>query len=534
MCNTFRNIICFMLTIIVFTNVNGQTAGFIEGIKNNWTFFYDRIIYADNNAIYYRLNGDTKLYYSNGTTAGTQATSYIFGTDAFFSPDLGVFSHDNNYTALGTDDDPHDIIIFKDKSPTFDYVEKTAKSFKGMTFLNGKLYYIFSKTGSVADKLVEYDPVSKTKKELMSFTTDGAFGICAFKDKLLIVGYFSGNKLISFEPSTGSLTVLHTFNTTNTFAKAINMMPSGDNIYFWYPNGSSKYSLFVSKGVPSTTIALMDNFTAYDEFTYYSSNIVKAAEGKLMAKVNTTGDTSTEFTLYSDGTVQGTKLLEFNNVKLSGSTDFVYYCKQFFFIASDGSGSNKLFSTNGTNEGTKKLSDIPVRELVLFNNRLYLSDGNSNKGELFAWNDKNGKIEFVLDVNDAARQSEPREFRAIKDKLFMVAVRSNLDLSYKLAVMTEPVRSKEDCSVSSSSEQYVSNFSIFPNPSATDFFIDAEEHIYSPIQVVISDVTGRIILQKKVDHFPAIINAHDWTSGLYIVKLISADKNSETYRIVKD
>ncbi|MBK6566193.1 MAG: T9SS type A sorting domain-containing protein [Saprospiraceae bacterium] len=219
---------------------------------------------------------------------------------------------------------------------------------------------------------------------------------------------------------------------------------------------------------------------------------------------------------------------------MSGSTDFVYYCKQFFFIASDGSGSNKLFSTNGTNEGTKKLSDIPVRELVLFNNRLYLSDGNSNKGELFAWNDKNGKIEFVLDVNDAARQSEPREFRAIKDKLFMVAVRSNLDLSYKLAVMTEPVRSKEDCSVSSSSEQYVSNFSIFPNPSATDFFIDAEEHIYSPIQVVISDVTGRIILQKKVDHFPAIINAHDWTSGLYIVKLISADKNSETYRIVKD
>ncbi|MBK6362577.1 MAG: hypothetical protein IPF52_03415 [Saprospiraceae bacterium] len=84
MCNTFRNIICFMLTIIVFTNVNGQTAGFIEGIKNNWTFFHDRIIYADNNAIYYRLNGDTKLYYSNGTTAGN--TSYIlyFGTDAFF------------------------------------------------------------------------------------------------------------------------------------------------------------------------------------------------------------------------------------------------------------------------------------------------------------------------------------------------------------------------------------------------------------------------------------------------------------------
>ncbi|MBK6362578.1 MAG: hypothetical protein IPF52_03420 [Saprospiraceae bacterium] len=260
-----------------------------------------------------------------------------------------------------------------------------------MTFLNGKLYYIFSKTGSVADKLVEYDPVSKTKKELMSFTTDGAFGICAFKDKLLIVGYFSGNKLISFEPSTGSLTVLHTFNTTNTFAKAINMMPSGDNVYFWYPNGSSSIPFCFQRSAKHYN-CINGQFTAYDEFTYYSSNIVKAAEGKLMAKVNTTGDTSTEFTLYSDGTVQGTKLLEFNNVKLSGSTDFVYYCKQFFFIASDGSGSNKLFSTNGTNEGTKKLSDIPVRELVLFNNRLYLSDGNSNKGDCLRGMIKTAKL----------------------------------------------------------------------------------------------------------------------------------------------
>jgi ELWxxDGT repeat protein len=534
MYNTLRNILCFILTIIVFTNVNGQTAGFIEGIKNNWTFFRDRIIYADNNAIYYRLNGDTKLYYSDGTAAGTKATSYTFGADAFFSPDLGVFAHDNNYTALGTDDDPHDIIIFKDKSPAFDYVEKAAKSFKGMTFLNGKLYYIFSKTGSVADKLVEYDPVSKTKKELMSFTTDGAFGICAFKDKLLIVGYFSGNKLISFEPSTGSMTVLHTFNTTNTFAKAINMMPSGDNVYFWYPNGSSKYSLFVSKGAPSTTIALMDNLTAYDEFTYYTSNIVKAAEGKLMAKINTTGDTNTEFTLYSDGTVQGTKLLEYNNVKLSGSTDFVYYCKQFFFIASDGSGSYKLFSTNGTNEGTKKLSDIPVRELVLFNNRLYLSDGNTNQGELFAWNDKNGKIEFVLDVNDAARQSEPREFRTIKDKLFMVAVRSNLDLSYKLAVMTEPFRTKEDCSISASSDGYISGYSVFPNPFTTEITINAENQLSSTTQVVISDISGRIIVQKSVEQFPAHINTYDWQSGVYFVRLISAGKKSETVRILRD
>jgi hypothetical protein len=111
-----KHLLSLILVLSLIEPANSQSASFIAGIKNDWTFFTDRIIYGDNSGIYYRLNGDNYLYYSDGTTAGSKATAYVFGNDVFSNPDFGVFSHDDKHTALGTNKAPHDIIIFKDKS----------------------------------------------------------------------------------------------------------------------------------------------------------------------------------------------------------------------------------------------------------------------------------------------------------------------------------------------------------------------------------------------------------------------------------
>ncbi|HMR90559.1 MAG TPA: T9SS type A sorting domain-containing protein [Saprospiraceae bacterium] len=522
--------IAFILGII--QGVNSQTASFIEGIKNDWSFFTDRIIYADNSGIFYRLNNDTKLYYSDGTTAGTKATGYFFGTDVFLSPDLSVFTHDDNYTALGTNSSAHDIIIFKDKSPVFEYVEKTVGAFKGMTFYNGKLYYIFAPTGTKSTKLMEYDPVTKVKKELLTFDSNGAFGISVLNGKLMVIGYKNGNKLLSIDPSSGAFTSVYTFNATNSFATNVNMMVTNDKLYFWYPNGTSAYSLYVTEGKENTTIPLIDNLEAYDPFVYYAYNVMKVGGGKIIARVKEKNNFNKNFAYFSDGTIAGTTKIQYKEVQNLNPYDFEYYCDQFYFSALDENGESKLFSTDGSSEGTNKLSNIEIGSLVKFNNRLYLNAEVNQSKELYAWDEETNQIVFVLDVNNMARDSDPREFATTKDKLFMAAIKSNLDISYNLAVMTEPTRLIEQCATSSIDDKVLHDISISPNPFNAGFIISKEDSDAS-YNITVSDLMGRIIMSQVDVKFPFEISGLDWASGMYVVKIASSNQASKSIRLIK-
>lgn len=528
-----RNILSLVVCFSLQQSIISQTANFIEGIKNDWSFFTDRIIYSDNSGIFYRLNNDTNLYYSDGTSAGTKATGYIFSSQVFTSPDFSVFSHDNNYTALGTSSAPFDIIIFKDKSSTFEYVEKAVGAFNGMTFFNGRLYYIYAPTGSKSTKLMEYDPIAKTKKEILTFESHGAFGISVLKDKLIVIAYKDGNNLLSINPTNGTYEAIYNFDATNSFATFTNMMVSEDKMYFWYPNNTFTYSLYVTEGVKNSTLVLLNNIGKYDPFVYYAQNVLKVGGGKIIARVKDKDSFNVNYAYFSDGTVAGTTKLQYKDVQNFNPYDFEYFCNRFYFSALDETGVTKLFSTDGTSLGTTKLSDVKIGSLVKFNNRLYMNGEPSQTAELYAWDDKAGKIVFVLDVNKMARESDPREFATTKDKLFMTAVKSNLDISYNLAVMTEPTRNKEECIASSLFDIESFEFNIFPNPFSSGFTINKEITDESTFNVTITDLMGNVIVDQINVKFPFEQNTNEWAPGMYIVKFTSRNQSLKTIRLIK-
>ncbi len=479
------------------------------------------------------MNGDNLLYYSDGTTAGSKATAYVFGNDVFSNPDFGVFSHDDKHTALGTNKAPHDIIIFKDKSSAFDYVEKAVGAFNGMVFHNGKLYYLFASTGNTSKKLMEYEPVSKLKRELLSFDSNGAYGLNVLNGKLVIIGYKNGNSLLSVDPESGVFTTIYKFNATNTTASAVNMLTTEDKLYFWYPNGTSSYSLYVTKGTENSTISLLDNLDKFDPFVYYAYNVIKAEAGKLIARVKVKNDFNNTYVYFSDGTLEGTNKIEYNNVKNFDPYDFEYYCGRFFFRADDEKSDNKLFSTDGRSGVASKLSDLIIGGIVKFNNKLFINAEKNFDRELYTWDEKTAKIILALDINKMARESDPREMTATRDKLFMVAIKSNVDLSYNLAVMTEPTRISEECLNSSVLEDRHNSMTVFPNPFDTGFLIDSEDPNLQNYSITITDLTGKVILNKTDLSLPIKIITTDWNPGMYIAKIANENVEPKSIRLIK-
>ncbi len=47
-----KHLLSLILVLSLIEPANSQSASFIAGIKNDWTFFTDRIIYGDNSGIY--------------------------------------------------------------------------------------------------------------------------------------------------------------------------------------------------------------------------------------------------------------------------------------------------------------------------------------------------------------------------------------------------------------------------------------------------------------------------------------------------
>lgn len=526
----------FILTLLLITssiiNLISQEVKFIEGIKNSWSFFRDRIIYSSGNSIYYRLNDDPYLYFSSGTKESTFKTEYVFG-ESFTTPDLGVFASNESFTALATEFDPNDILIFKNNSEKFEYVENDAEGFNGMIFFNNKLYYLISQSKENAEKLVEYDPVTKLKKDILTFDAKGAFGITELNGKLIVIGYKNGNSLLSVDPITGNFTTIFKFNASNSYAPAVNMKSTDGRIYFWYPNGNSTYSLYTSEGIEGTTVALFDNLDDKDAFTYFANNIINVADGKILASVNYKNEPGISRLLFSDGTINNTKILQYKDVTDFDPYDIVHYCNSFYFIGTDESGSRKLFSTDGTIEGTKKLANNRINSMVKFNKKLYLSaEVKANNFDFSSWNDEESKFYIVKDVNDFYPDPNPRELTATNDKLYFVANKTNV-FAYALATFSEPLRDEEECLTSSSSEVIDDfNLVVFPNPFDQEVSIESNEFLPGAT-IDIFDAYGKLIDRVPQIESKTTVNTNDWASGFYYIILKNFKSKVSNIKICK-
>ncbi|MEN8858234.1 MAG: T9SS type A sorting domain-containing protein [Flavobacteriaceae bacterium] len=71
---------------------------------------------------------------------------------------------------------------------------------------------------------------------------------------------------------------------------------------------------------------------------------------------------------------------------------------------------------------------------------------------------------------------------------------------------------------------------VYPNPIKELIFISHPSSNY--FKVFISDLTGKVLLQKEVVKGEPI-NIENYSKGIYLVKVTTEDKQTNTYKIIK-
>ncbi|MCL6462229.1 MAG: T9SS type A sorting domain-containing protein [Flavobacterium micromati] len=72
---------------------------------------------------------------------------------------------------------------------------------------------------------------------------------------------------------------------------------------------------------------------------------------------------------------------------------------------------------------------------------------------------------------------------------------------------------------------------VFPNPTTYFLFVEQEDH--NSLEIVLSDIGGKIIIKRKVESGSAI-DVSSFTQGLYVVQVKDLKTNKKNaYKIVK-
>ncbi|HEX5151472.1 MAG TPA: ELWxxDGT repeat protein [Parafilimonas sp.] len=191
-----------------------------------------------------------------------------------------------------------------------------------------------------------------------------------------------------------------------------------------YSLATSPYSSLMKKNENDTAVLLKANITV--------SNLSNIANDKPSPAFLTIGNI-TYFQGYdesgvqenelwkTDGTPGGTTLIKFINLFGGASYPYLFtnYNNRLYFRADDNSG-NALWRSDGTTQGTVKVATIIPSEMIVYNNRLFISAYTTNQGyEL--WMYDGSAVTMVKDINFGANSSNPSNFFVYDNSLYFTA-----------------------------------------------------------------------------------------------------------------
>jgi len=82
-------------------------------------------------------------------------------------------------------------------------------------------------------------------------------------------------------------------------------------------------------------------------------------------------------------------------------------------------------------------------------------------------------------------------------------------------------------------ENPLSNISISPNPSSSEFIIDFKNQVDLPITICIFDLSGRILVSENYSLTRNFKFGSEFIPGIYLVRINSGDQ-TKTFKVIKD
>jgi len=73
-----------------------------------------------------------------------------------------------------------------------------------------------------------------------------------------------------------------------------------------------------------------------------------------------------------------------------------------------------------------------------------------------------------------------------------------------------------------SSRETIKNIKLFPNPASNQLFVDLQDLNYKGHKMIISDMTGAVIIEKNLNESTFKLNTSNLSNGLYIFKIVNS------------
>lgn len=208
--------------------------------------------------------------------------------------------------------------------------------------------------------------------------------------------------------------------------------------YFAVTNAGAKLLFFANDGVNGLEIWSSDGTS---DGTNMVTQLVEGAGGISLFTIPVAGLGKMFFSLYTaengmepwvtDGTESGTMLLKDINPGAGNSqvSGHCFWQDSVYFWANDGSAGAQLWKSDGTSEGTEKMSDFPTvsayssqpSAIVRIGSSLYFSyDDAVRRSELHKYNLNTNELSLVRDINSPG-ESAPRELTVLNDQIIFIA-----------------------------------------------------------------------------------------------------------------
>ncbi len=381
------------------------------------------------------------------------------------------------------------------------------------------------------DGFFYYDP--ETGDVVREFNVDwfgGVRDVVVFNDNIYMIVWLDGGAWLARTDGSEVPEKIFYFHDGNDFSRNVFMTVAGDHMYFWYNDGNYNYTFFRSDGTEAGTEIINKEYEPLNFYEFQNRRAIYVYEDKLFFRAQERAEIGNNEGLFViDGSMSSPLkiILDPNQaVKPEFFTEFndqlycyVHYDEGFFFP------QRGMYITDGTQNGTvKALNESQIgegyfsdgRDMWAFGDSLYYTAySDPHLSELWVTDGTESGTRRVTDINPGDESSTPTELQDAGGKLYFFA--ENSEFGRELWVLDYILSSDEDI--------IAEDFKVYPNPNPGNLLNIGLEYQDGGRMMVFSSM-GRLMMNTGTDQLSnGQLDVSHLPTGHYIL-LIHHNDNS--------
>ncbi len=528
------------LLILLFFNlitllVRAQTLSLVKDVNIGMDSSYPRYLTEFNGEIYFVAGNGThsKLYSSDGTTAGTQLVGPAIGNGVVW--ELTLYNNNFYFTY---DDGVHGLELWKSDGTTAGtimlkdiYTGTTAGGTpysslpRYFTICNGLLFFQAS-TAARAQGLWVTDGTEAGTHMLGNQYSDPFASVSSFvvlNNKI----YFEGNDGSGYGmwSSDGTTAGTQLVKPGIIGSPSINHVVFNNRFYFQNDSNGLGGELWASDGTDTGTVMIKDINTV----SYSSDPQNFFTDGTKVYFVANDGITGRE--LWStDGTTAGTQLVKDVNPGAPNSVTYastpngiIKFANEVYAFGYNGTAVEML-RTNGTPAGTSLIKSLPgiagVSYSYVFNGKIYFVGFASVGGSEYLY-ESDGTTAGTFQINPviATYSTSPNGFNLLgfAGNLYLPASFSSQ--GFEFCRLTPSLPNEVFSAVS---------LNVYPNPAQDNLFVTVvDDKLVGGVLSILS-LHGQSLRERTINATTIVMDISDFQSGVYLLRL----ENRQTGSII--